>query len=129
MGLTNQGAIITEKTLSKSDLNQFTGTEQWYRHWTGGNFLYTDGIRHVAEAGGAFWLIDEIAFAQKIPAVAFEEFQTWKLTVSTGRSATLTCENGNSRPIWRKSIPFTDFPLTGIMMYFTGKVLLLPSEY
>ena len=120
---------MTENTLSQSDLNQFTGTEQWYRHWAGGNFLFTNGIKHVAEAGGAFWLIDEIAFAQKIRAVAFEEFQTWKLTVTSERSATLACQNGKLNPIWQKSIPFTDFPLTEILMYFTDNVLLLPGEY
>jgi prepilin-type processing-associated H-X9-DG protein len=46
---------MTQKTLSKSDLRQFTGTDQWYRHGLARNVLYTDGVQHVAEAGGDGW--------------------------------------------------------------------------
>jgi len=55
---------MTTKTLSKSDLAQFTGSENWYRHGINRNVLYTDGVQHVAERGGAFWLLDEIAIIQ-----------------------------------------------------------------
>jgi hypothetical protein len=40
---------MTTKTLSKSDLAQFTGSESWYRHAVNRNVLYTDGAQHVAE--------------------------------------------------------------------------------
>jgi len=43
---------MTTKTLTKYDLNQFTGSETWYRHTINRAVLYTDGARHVAEAGG-----------------------------------------------------------------------------
>ncbi len=52
------------KTLSTSDLAQFTGSENWYRHGVNRNVLYTDGAQHVAEHGGAYWLLDEIAIIQ-----------------------------------------------------------------
>ena len=55
---------MTTKTLSKSDLAQFTGSENWYRHGINRNVLYTDGAQHVAEHGGAYWLLDEIAIIQ-----------------------------------------------------------------
>jgi hypothetical protein len=55
---------MTTKTLSKSDLAQFTGSENWYRHGINRNVLYTDGVQHVAERGGAYWLLDEIAIIQ-----------------------------------------------------------------
>jgi hypothetical protein len=91
------------KTLTESDLKQFTGSELWYRHGLVRNVLYTDGAKHVAEAGGAYWLLDEIALAQKfIKAVAAEEFQVWKLAVSADSSATLTCEDGNGNAVFRK---------------------------
>ncbi|MFM6209871.1 DUF6876 family protein, partial [Planktothrix sp.] len=32
--------------ITLSDLSQFTGTETWYRHFTG--LLYTDGIQYLA---------------------------------------------------------------------------------
>ena len=55
---------MTTKTLSKSELAQFTGSDNWYRHSINRNVLYTDGAQHVAEHGGAYWLLDEIAIIQ-----------------------------------------------------------------
>ena len=45
---------MTTKTLSKSELAQFTGSDNWYRHTINRNVLYTDGAQHVAEHGGAY---------------------------------------------------------------------------
>jgi hypothetical protein len=124
-----QGANMTQKTLTKEDLSQFTGTEQWYRHGIARNVLYTDGVKHVAESGGAYWLLDEIALAQTIRPVAAEAFQVWKLKVSVDCKATLVCEDGNDTVVFSKRIWFTDFPLDEIAFYFTDNVLMLPSEY
>ena len=44
---------MTTKTLSSSDLAQFTGSDNWYRHGINRNLLYTDGAQHVAKHGGA----------------------------------------------------------------------------
>ncbi len=88
---------MTQKTLTQADLSQFTGTEQWYRHGLARNVLYTEGAQHVAESGGAYWLLDEIAFAQPIREVAAEAFQVWRLKVNPDHSATLACEDGNLR--------------------------------
>ena len=52
------------KILNKSDLAQFTGTEQWYRHAINRAVLYTDGAKYVADTAGAYWLLDEIALIQ-----------------------------------------------------------------
>ncbi len=116
--------------LTKTDLMQFTGTETWYRHSLVKTVFYTEGAQYVAEAGGAYWLLDEIAFAQKsVQAVAVEEFQFWKLKVSADQTAILTCEDGNGRRVYSKALTYTDFPLTEIAFYFTNNVILLPSEY
>jgi hypothetical protein len=120
---------MSQKSLKKEDLSQFTGTEQWYRHGIARKMLYTDGAKHVAESGGAYWLLDEIAFAQSIRPVAAEAFQFWKLKVSPSHSATLACEDGNSEIVFTKKIEFTDFPIDEIAFYFTDNVLMLPSEY
>ncbi len=120
---------MTMHRLLNSDLSQFTGTDRWYRHGLVRHILYTDGARHVAETGGAYWLLDEIAFSQTLPRAAAEEFQLWRLTVHPNQTATLACEDGNGHVVFAKPIEFTDFPLEEIVLYFTGKVILLPSEY
>ena len=117
------------KTLRHADLRQFTGSERWYRHPLARKMLYTDGAQYVAEHGGAYWLLDAIAFAQAIPAVAAEEFQLWTLVVRPDRTAILACEDGNGKRVHRQEIPFTDFPLDEIKLYFTDGVILLPDEY
>jgi hypothetical protein len=78
--------MIDTKTLTKADLIQFTGSEHWHRHAMVHDVLYTDGVKHVAETGGAYWLIDEITFAQHgNTRLAAEEFRSWKLSPSDDR--------------------------------------------
>jgi len=121
---------MTTKTLNKDDLAQFTGSENWYRHGINRNVLYTDGAQHVAEHGGAYWLLDEIAIAQLYnKRVATEEFQSWKLTVRPDRTATLACDDGIDHIVFTKEIELTDFPLDEITLYFVNNIIHLPSEY
>lgn len=116
--------------LSESDLRQFTGTETWFRHPLNRKILYTEGIQYVAEQGGAYWLLDEIALIQPHdPKVAAEVFQVWKLTVRADRTATLACDDGNGNIVFTKELEYTDFPLDEIKVYFTDNTILLPSEY
>ena len=121
---------MSQKTLNKSDLAQFTGSEQWYRHGLVRSILFTDGAKYVADKAGAYWLLDEIALAQRLKkSVAAEEFQLWKLTVKPDHTAVLACEDGNGEAVLSKAIPFTDFPLDEIKFYVTNNTILLPSEY
>ena len=119
-----------EKTLSAADLAHFTGTEQWFRHSINSKVLYTEGAQHVAKHGQAYWLLDEIALIQLYDKnVAAEEFQVWKLAVRPEKTASLTCDDGNGNIVFTKEIPFTDFPLEAITLYFANNVIHLPSEY
>ena len=116
--------------LMKADLSQFSGSENWYRHGINRKVLFTDGAKYVADAGGAYWLLDEIAIIQPHnKAVAAEEFQVWKLTVRPDRTATLTCDDGNGRVVYTKEIEFTDFPLDTITLWFANNTIYLPSEH
>lgn len=118
------------KSLTKSDLRHFTGSEYWYRHPFMRSVLFTDGAKYVADHGGAYWLLDEIVFAQKrIPALAAEAFQLWKLKVNPDKTGILTCENGDCHTVFSQPLDYTDFPLEEITLYFTNQVILLPSEY
>ena len=125
-----QSDTQSKKTLSAADLAQFTGTEQWFRHSINSKVLYTEGAQYLAEHAGAYWLLDEIALIQPYNQnVAEEEFQVWTLAVQSTRSATLTCDDGNGNVVFTKQIPYTDFPLETIKLYFANNVIHLPSEY
>ena len=98
--------------LSPEVMRQFTGSEHWYRGTMNRNVVFTDGAKHVADYGGAYWLLDEIALAQlHVKAVKAEEFQVLE---TQGRyrahTGTLTCEDGNGNKVFEKALEFTDFP-------------------
>jgi hypothetical protein len=77
-----------QKSLDPNIMSQFTGSEHWYRFGIVPDITCTDGAKYVADTAGAYWLLDEIAIAQKyVKQVAAEEFQVWKLTVKPDSSA------------------------------------------
>jgi hypothetical protein len=113
-------------TLSEVQLRQFTGSENWYRHGINRAVLYTDGAKYVADQGGAYWLLDIIAIAQQhYKLVSAEEFQVWNLKVHSDRSATVFCDDGNGNPVYTQEIPFTDFPVDEVKLYFANNVIHL----
>jgi hypothetical protein len=120
---TGVAAKLTEATLS-----QFTGSEHWYRHGLVRDVLFTDGAKYVADRG-AYWLLDEIALAQRFQKeIAAEEFQVWRLTVKPDHTATLACENGNGRTVFEKAIEYTDFTAEPVELWFENNTIYLPSE-
>jgi len=122
--------MTQEKSLDPEIMNQFNGSEHWYRHGLVRTITFTDGAKYVADAAGAYWLLDEIALAQRFDkSVAAAEFQVWKLKVNADSSATLTCEDGNLNLVCTKSIPFTDFPVEGVTLWFANNVIYLPREH
>jgi hypothetical protein len=117
------------KALDPEIMSQFSGSEHWYRFGLT-SITCTDGAKYVADTAGAYWLLDEIALAQKyVRAVAVEEFQVWKLTVNEDDSAKLICEDGNYNVVFTKAIAFTDFPKEGVTLWFANDVIYLPSEH
>jgi hypothetical protein len=121
---------MSKRTLTEPDLRHFTGSKHWYRHALNPSVVFTDGAKYVADEGGAYWLLDEIALAQRYEkAVAVEEFQVWTLTVNDDRTATLSCEDGNETVVFEKRIEFTDFPATWITLWFANGTIYLPSEH
>jgi hypothetical protein len=117
-------------------LRGFTGSTEWYRHGLVRTITYTEGAKYVADAGGAYWLLDEIALAQRAGnRVNAEAFQAWTLKVDRATSsAVLSCSDGGKagrgeKIVMEKKIDFTDFPLDEITLWFCDNVILLPSEY
>jgi hypothetical protein len=120
----------TTAKLSPADLRQFTGTEKWYRHPLNRNVLYSEGAKYVAEIGGAFWLLDLIALAQRYDKrVRGEPFQVWALSVGPDQSAKITAEDGNYKLLSTHRLNYTDFPAAGITLWFSNNTIFLPTEY
>ena len=112
-----------------TQLSQFTGTQRYYR--LNRKCLLTDGTKYLAEAVGAFWLMDAAA-SYLIELGNADWFVQIKLVV-TGSSAVLTIEDGNGHVRARQEIPYTDFPIPQYTLYacWNGEawVIMLPSEY
>ncbi len=115
--------------LTKADLDQFTGTTHYYRHWLQ-RFVLTEGVYYVGEHGGA-WIVDAIASHQTpklLNEPMLQELQFWQLQVHEDRSAILKCLRDTDDVVLQQEIRYTDFPLS-IKFYLTQGVLMLPSEY
>jgi len=122
--------MTNDKSLDPHIMSQFTGSGHWYRFGLDPRITCTDGAKYVADTAGAYWLLDEIALAQRFEkSVAAEEFQVWKLTVKPDNSANLACEDGNDNVVFGKAIAFTDFPKEGVALWFANDVIYLPSEH
>src|SRR5215831_2691080 len=123
---TGQGEPMLE------NLSHFTGTETWYRTIIPG-ITYTEGAKYVADECSAYWLLDDIAIYQnpvEKPHIYKEEFQVWKLRTNLEKSsAVLTVEDGNGKVVDKFKIPFTTFPVERMELWYTNRVIFLPSEY
>lgn len=105
-------------TVTQNNLDHFTGTTQYFRHWTR-KLVYTEGIEYLCNNGMA-WLIDAIASYQGMKALKTEDlkyFQLWKLKVDDGK-AILTCQaDSDQDPVVKQDIEYTDCTLSEIKIY------------
>jgi hypothetical protein len=116
--------IMGDKQITEMDLAQFTGSVNYYKHWSK-RLLYTDGVQFLAERAGAHWLVDLVASYQPLKA----EFQCWTLkTEEQGYSA--TCKDRDDMLVVKQKFEYTDFPahLMPFDLYVQNGVLYLPSE-
>ena len=112
-----------------SILSQFTGTENYYR--LSRRSVITDGTKYLAEDVGAYWLLD--AAASYLLELGTSDWFVLLRLVTDKRQAVLTLEDGNGGIRASQQIPFTDFPLSELVLYAVWDgdhwVLMLPSEY
>jgi hypothetical protein len=125
----DQTCALTDANAFYAQLNQFTGSTEFYRHWLKG-FRYTEGVRFLAEHARCYWLIDLIASLQvrALKDAWLREFQLWELFVKDG-SAILACSRDSDDVAFRQNIETTDFPIDYVHLYVEGGVLMLPSEH
>jgi hypothetical protein len=110
-------------------LAHFTGTQRYYRITR--RHLLTDGTKYVAEAAGAFWMMD--AVASHLAEIGTADWFVLVRVKVADSKAVMVYEDGNGHEHARQEIPYTDFPLANFVLYccWDGEhwVLMLPSEY
>jgi len=119
--------------LTVTDLNQFTGTSQYYQY----HFLkLTDGVKYLADEAQTYWLLDIIVSYQLKANIRKEHFQVWELKLlpkdeATGRqAAVVTMKIDTNEPLMvSQNITNTDFPLDSITLFLIDGVIILTSEY
>lgn len=117
------------------DLAQFIGSERFYRHAIARNFIYTEGIRYMAEQAEAFWLIDYAAL-QFNKALRSETFVVLKLERSKPGHPHINIwiEDGNDNKLSHVKSVASDFLLDKFECYICqndlgGNTMLLKGEY
>jgi hypothetical protein len=132
--------------LTAQDLAAFTGDLDRYRHPINRKVIYTPGVQYLAEAGGAYWLIDVVASwigshsfnRAKEADPRIESLHHWSLEVADDRGVVKAWIQSEEPPFApavfvTQKIPFTDFPLPEVHLWcgFDGEnwTLFLPSEY
>ena len=126
----------------KAQLKHFAGDLERYRHSLFPKLIYTPGIKHLAEAAGAYWLLDVIAShllsSDFQAAVRMDarilDLHFWNLAVDKDSSAVVTARVDQGEPAFvQQAIPLTDFPLETIDLWvaYDGQffTLYLPSEH
>jgi hypothetical protein len=122
----------------KAGLAGFYGTDGYHKLSIFPGLVATDGVAWLCKNADCYWLFDEIALAQRLPAIRnnemLQDIQFWQLTVNDG-SAVLVCCEDEGKPVYEKEIPMTDFPLPEQKIWVgpgpegTYKVALLPAEH
>jgi hypothetical protein len=120
------------RMVTVNDLAGFTGSDEFYQHWTR-RLVYTQGVLFLAENAGAHWLIDLIASHQLDKRLRTEDFQLWTLTIRSDKTARAeVLRDSGQPPLLFQEIEYTDFPVelaAEIKLYVRDGVLMLPSEY
>jgi len=129
----NERALRAEK-VREVQAHSVMGTVNYWRNPLFPKFNYTDGVKGVAEAAGAYWLIDAIMSHQAEPKVAAEARQFWKLEYHRLENHwTLRGTDGDKGDgeviLAEQKIEFSDFPLDEFKIWFHYGTMLLPEEY
>jgi hypothetical protein len=116
-----------------SELSQFTGTENYYRHPLTRTVTYTDGVQYFAEKAGAYWLLDILATEVAPIARKMDDILVAKVNVSDNQ-AVMFADDGTTE-VWKRKIEFTDLE-DGMWKFYVSPggpggtiVVFLPSEY
>jgi hypothetical protein len=113
------------------------GSDQRYRHTFNRRFIYTEGVQAVAEAAGAYWLLDKVALElAPLYAKAWLEGNASigivKFTVpkdgTEQRPVVILSLADDAPPAYELALDFTTFP-EGDWVFFLGTDEIGPESY
>jgi hypothetical protein len=117
----------------RNDLDNYTGTENYYKFSPFGNMKATDGVHHLQESTESYWLTDIVSSAQNKPSIkSHSEFIVWKIEKYSDNSFKVTAWSDTpykSKKLYEQEGEYTDFPLSDYEFYQEGDVLLLKKEH
>jgi hypothetical protein len=112
--------------ITQDNLEQFFGSEKFYRHPMFHNWVYTQGIQFLAQ-NGALWLVTAIL---SHVAKYKKDFVVCRLKVSADKTCVLSFDEGydDGKILGKQNISYTDFPLPEMTIYAENNTMMLPSE-
>ena len=114
----------------KEELGQFYGSENFYKFM--GGIVITEGVKYFAEKAEAFWLVNDIILnclmRKSLKNESFVAIKTHKNKFTEG--IYVDYEDGNDNILSTEVYPYSELPDDSeFTLWYTGKTLLLPSEY
>ena len=113
----------------KQELQHFTGSESFHKNPLFPRYVYTEGVKFLAEKAGAYWLLDYIFANQMLDILKTQPFQTWKITVLETEAAFIEVGDGDENKLISFILTYTDFPLQELTLWLVDNTLMLTSEY
>lgn len=109
------------------ELEQFIGTEHWYRILPKCPLMITDGVKYFADKGEAYWAVTDILLTAQIVKLPF----LLAKVICKDCTAKIVYEDGDGRelPDISTQYPTTDLEQGVYKFYIVDDVMLLPSEY
>lgn len=109
------------------------GDEPRTRHPFNRRFIYTAGVKAVAELVGAYWLLDIIATEiAPISIAKWDEDENsilfFRMTVSDSKAKLWLERDTDDTVYWTRDIEFTDFPAGEWTFYLEIDGLIVPDQ-
>lgn len=118
-----------EDDLELKDLNQYTGTQQYFNVL---GFNVTDGVAYIMQNGYSWFVTDSLAVIRHDSKVKNQEFLSIKLKLLADNKAQIKAQmlitDGNNKELYTQDYTYTNAKKE-LQLYFTNGVLLLAREY
>lgn len=119
--------------LNKEELENFTGTENYYSS-SFGKLKLTDGMNYLRNEANCYWLIDIVESVLGLEKIKENmEFIVWRIVVNKDKSFKVAGYRDSpfneDTLLYEQIGTYTDFPFGEFEFYQVNDVLLLKSEY